>query len=195
MKTVFQTLAALCLFVGTANSQTATYTFESVEFIPNSSSPFLNKAPDSGPGSFLASFTSSPNPAAFFVGDLQFTSPFSGGFLMDGTGPAGGNTLRISLNMPVNEVRFDFALFTPGRLDFVSPVGSISAHTPTSSQLGSLSFQSALGFSEFDLLGFGSFNDSQVSIAIDNLVLTVVPEPATVTLLIVGLGLCARRRI
>jgi hypothetical protein len=195
MKRVIQASVAACLFVSVANAQTATYTFESTQFVLNSPSPFLNKPPDSGLNTFQASFTSSPNPTAFFVGGTQFPPTLTGKILMDGTGPAGGNTLRVSFNTPVNQVQFAFALFVPGHLNFTSSAGNSSANTPESSQVGSLAFQSAQPFSEFYLTGFGG-NNNQVSLAIDNLVFTIVPEPSFACLILGALsaGILARRR-
>ena len=112
---------------------------------------------------------------------------------MDGTGPAGGNTLHVSFNMPVTQVQFAFALFVPGRLDFASPVGNTSGYTPEFSQVGSLSFQSAQPLSEFYVTGFGA-NNNQVSLAIDNLVFTIVPEPSSAVLILGALGVFALRR-
>lgn len=176
-----------------AHAETATYTFESAQFALNSHAPFLNTSPDSGLATFRASFTSSPNPSAFFASGNQFPPTLTGKNLMDGTGPAGGNTLHISFNTPVNQVQFAFALFVPGRLDFSSPAGNTSASTPDFSQVGSLSFQSAQGFSEFYLTAFGP-NNNQISLAIDNLTVTIVPEPATAAMLVAGLGACLLMR-
>jgi hypothetical protein len=189
MKNLFARLVVACALVATAQAQVATYTFESAQFALNSLSPFFNKSPDYGLGTFRASFTSSPNPSAFFAGGTQFPPTLTGKNLMDGTGPFGGNTLHVSFNMPVNQVYFDFALFVPGRLDFSSPSGNTSANTPDLSQVGSLFFQSSLAFSQFDLVGFGP-SDNQVSLAIDNLAFTIVPEPSTASLLGLGLGAC-----
>ena len=198
MKTWLQLLLACLipsvLMISPARAQFVTYTFESSQFPNLAHSPFLNKTPDIGLPTFTASFASSPNPTAFTVGSVRPNLAFSGQNLMDTSAPGTFDTMSISLSMPVTDVQLDFALFSPGRLELHSSVGTATGLTGSSSQGGSLSFHSGTGLTQFDLLGFDS-NNQPTLLAIDNLQLTLVPEPRTVPLILLGLGLwCVRMR-
>lgn len=191
MKACLQTLV-LGFSIVAAGAQTATYTFESAQFVPSTLSPYLNKTPDTGPAGFLASFTSSPTATGFFVGsEAAPTSFFSGKYLMS---PLGGpvNTLTVTLNSPVSAVQLDFPLMAPGRLELQSSAGNGVGYNGLSNQGGSLLFQSPTSFTQFNLLGFGD-GTTRLPLAIDNLVLTIVPEPSLAVLGLVALAFLGRK--
>lgn len=169
-------------------AQTVSYTFESSQFVASQTGPFLNKAPDSGLPTFRASFTSSPGASAYFVSTTSFSPSFSGQSLVDGTfPPSNASTLTISLNTAIQDVQLDFALFAPGRLELHSSAGNVSAFTPPDAPWASLSFHGASGFTQFTLQGFDSSN-GRLDLAIDNLSMTLVPEPAAWHLLLFAAG-------
>jgi len=169
-------------------AQTFTYTFESAQFPLNQATPLLNKSPDVGSPTFLASFTSSPGANAFQITGPTFPSPFSGQSLLNpGATP---NTLTITLNTAVQNVQVDFALLAPGRLELHSSGGNISALT-TSFQLGTLTFHAASPITQFDLSGFLSNNQGS-PFAIDNLSMSI-PEPSSLVLLLFLSAFCLRR--
>jgi hypothetical protein len=186
-------LLLLLLLATSAPAATVMFTFDS--FTPLQTTPLLNCSPDVGPSSFQASFTSSPNDAAFSIVTILVNPSFSGQLLMDVSPPGSSDTLTVTLNSPINTVQLDFALFMPGYLELDSSAGTVYASTGDS-QAGNLSFQSETGFTEFSLTGFDASNQATM-LAIDNLRLTptTVPEPSAWAML--GLGVAAlviRRR-
>jgi hypothetical protein len=177
----------------TAISQTATYTFESPQWVVNQSSPFLNKTPDSGWSALLANFTSGPG-VPMTVRNMALSPSFSGNCLMQLGVPgdnANSSTLTVSLSAPVNSVRVDFSLFSPGHLDFSSAAGSTSQDTSPTMPVGTLNFTSPTAFTQFSLAGFNNSN-GRLLFSIDNLTVSV-PEPGSAALLLIGLGACLRR--
>lgn len=168
-----------------AGAATVTYTFESPVFSLGQTTPLLNKSPNIGSPSFLASFNSSPAGNGFSIGNNP--NLFNGLSLMDPGSPAAPDVLTITLNSPINGVQLDFALFQSGRLDLNSAVGGVSALTGPGLQVGVLTFTSGIPFTQFTLAGFSAPN-TPVLLAIDNLVLTV-PEPSTLAL--IGTGIFA----
>jgi hypothetical protein len=186
-------MLAVLLSSGVARAQTATYNFDSPQWVPGAATPLLNMAPDISVGlpGFRASFTSGPAAGGFSIGSFIVNNPsFSGQNLTQGGLPP-GDTLTITLNQPIKSVHLDFQQFAPGHFDFTSAAGTASATTAT--QAGSLDFHSATGFTQFTLAAF-YIDNSSIPMGIDNLVMTV-PEPSSLTL--AGLGACTlliRRR-
>lgn len=195
-------LIALGLFASgaTIRAQSVTYTFEQFGFtVP--STPLVNVAPDSGPSSFRANFTSAPNATAFQVVPFQPNGLFSGNSLAEPTGTT-GNVLTVTLNTAVNLVNLVFATNGPGSLTFASAAGTITVtSTPQSGgagfQGGILSFSSATAFTSFTLTaGTGP------EFAIDNLTMRIaapagVPDGGSTLAMIGGcalLLLAAHRR-
>jgi PEP-CTERM motif len=181
-------IATLLVCHPSSQAQTVIYTFESPQFGLYQASPFLNEPPNIGSSTFLASFTSSPGSSAFTISSWGPNPSFSGQILMDTSPPGSADVLTVTVNSPINAVQLDFALFTPGYLELQSSAGTITASTGAESQGGSLFFQSATGFTQFQLLGFGNVNQA-VQLAIDNLTMTLVPEPGTLSLVLAGMGL------
>jgi hypothetical protein len=185
----FVSSAALAVLLegGLASAQTATYTFESPQWVVGAPTPFLNMSPDSAPGlpTFRASFTSSPTVGAIIVGTLLVNPLFSGNDLYQPAPPFSGNTLTITVSQPIRSVHLDFEQFAPGHFDLTSTAGTAS--TSTASQIGSLDFQSTTSFTQFSLTAFDTGN-SPIPLGIDNLVMTI-PEPAAFAL--AGLGAAA----
>jgi hypothetical protein len=190
------TLMALTLFGMSAQTEaaTVTYNFEPPAFTAGQTTPFFNVAPQIGSSAFRADFSSSPSANALLIGTSPLSPSFIGQFLFDPFPPAGANTLTIALNMPVTGVQLDFTLFLPGHLLLTSSAGNFSAPTLPSTQYGSLSFNSLSPFTQFTLQGLDN-SAIPTKLAIDNLVLTLVPEPSALTLLIAaGFLLRAHRR-
>jgi hypothetical protein len=184
---------AWLLGAGLACGQTATYSFDSAQWSAGASTPFLNMAPDTGGLPALrATFRSSPTAGAYVIGAALVNPSFSGQCLYQ-PGPYTGNTLTITLSLPVNSLHLDFAQHGPGHFDFTSATGTAS--TLTATQSGSLDFQSATAFTQFSLAAVAGDN-SLMPFAIDNLSMTV-PEPSSVALVGLGaaaLGLVRRRK-
>lgn len=197
--------AVLGLLVGASGqvrAETIVYTFEPPRFTPLQFTPLLNVAPNSGPSTVLASFTSAPNPFAFQVAPFLANGLFSGNSLVEPLGVT-GNTLSIALNQPAIAVALVFATNGPGSLQLTSPVGGTTVtSTPQSGGAGfpggTLSFSSATPFSTFSLAALPPAGGRLPEFAIDNLTLTPIPEPSTlvmgVTGALIGLGYTWRRR-
>lgn len=180
-------------FAPSATAAPILYTFE--QFGAVLQTPLLSVAPDSGPSSFLASFTSAPAATGFLVAPFQANGLFSGNSLFEPLGSL-GNTLTVTVNQAIFSISLVFATNGPGTLNFGSPVGSTSV-TSTSQgggngfPGGTLTFSSATPF-----LTFGLNAGASPEFAIDNLSLdlapTAVPEPST--LILCGVGLVAGLR-
>ena len=192
--------AAFCLFFGAGFTwaQTVTYNFDTSQWVLGATTPFLNMSPDttSDPTTFQASFTSS-GPAQFAVTTAFGNPSFSGQVLIISSFPD-TPTLIITLSEPINSVQMDFLIHDPGHFDLTSPAGSTSVVLPVSTA-GSLYFQSATGFTQFSVVGIGAFaiGDRPEPFAIDNLRMTLVPEPSALAFVFTGAGtllLAGRRR-
>lgn len=164
-----------------AGAASVTYTFESPVFSLGQTTPLLNKSPNIGDLSFLASFTSGPTGNGLSIGN---NPNLPGGMSLSDGGLSSADVLTITLSSPVDSVQLDFALFQPGRLDFTSASGNTSAFNGPSSQAGVLNFSSPTPLTQFTLAGFSAAN-VPVLLAIDNLVMTV-PEPSALALLSIG---------
>ncbi len=174
-----------------ANAVAVTYTFEQFTDAPTfpppggpivNFTPLLNVAPDSGPASFQANFTSSPNPAAFAILNFQPNPLLLGNGLFQLPGLGGNNTLTITLNEPVVSVSLDFGTRLPATLEFISLSGSTSVLStpqlggpPSPSNLGGiLTFSNDVPFSTFSLR-----TDTSSEFGIDNLTLRTVPDTSS----------------
>jgi hypothetical protein len=177
---------------------TATYTFEIPTFAAGSTTPMLNRAPNSGVAGFLASFTSSPTVAGIMVNNFQPNPLLQAQSLFDQDFP--GDTLTIVFNQPVASLSFVFATDTSqgdGRLNLTSTSGSVSqnsANVGGSFPGGTFNFAPANPFTSMTLSAFNNAN-TQTPFAIDNLTLNIVPEPASLALVVMGLAALRRRPI
>jgi hypothetical protein len=173
---------ALLLPAFSACAQSATFNFDSAQWVEGSVSPYLNMAPDTAQGftNLRASFTSSPDQDAFGIHEFGINPSFSWLALLEYGSYF--DTLTVSLSEPVNSVSLDFVLSLPGHLDFLSEAGTTSVLSDDYG-VGSLSFRSPTSFSEFSLVG--KYEDWTVQFAMDNLVVAV-PEPCTFALAGVG---------
>jgi len=178
----------------TVNADTVTYTFEPPQFISGQVTPLLNRSPNIGNPSFLASFVSA-QAGTFTIAPLALNPLFSGQGLFSPTTP---NLLTISFNMPVTMVQFVWAQQFPGLIQLTSAVGNRSqnsANVGGAFEGGTFVFSSATPFTSFTLGAFRVSGDP-TNLAIDNLILTTpssVPEPATLILL--GTGLAALTKL
>jgi hypothetical protein len=177
-------LLALALLAPIASAAPIVYTFESPQFTAGQTTPLAGVAPNSGPASFLATFTSAPNAGAFSIINFQPTPQFSGLSLFEPLGSA-GNTLTVSFNAPITDVSLNFATNGAGSITLTTPVGSAtqaSANIGGTFPGGLLSFSSATPFTTLALTAATPGN-APVEFAIDNLTVnaapTAVPEPAT----------------
>ena len=179
--------------IARSEGATVTYNFEPPAFAAGQATPFLNYAPQIGSSAFRADFTSSPSANGLLIGGSGLSPSFSGQCLFDPFPPSGANALTITLNTPVTGVQLDFALFLPGHLQLTSSAGNFSAPTLPSTQYGSLTFNSGVPFTQFTLQGFDT-SQTATKLAIDNLVMTLVPEPSLTAFLLAGGALLVARR-
>lgn len=195
MRNAFLPLVAAAVFglVAPAAATQVIYTFESPLFTFGQSTPLLNRTPNVGPATFNASFSSGPSASGFAVSTGAFGPGFSGQILIDPFPPSGADVLTVTVNTPISGVWLDFALFFPGRLELSSSAGLLSASTGPSSQGGVLAFDGGTGFTQFQLRGI-STSEEPVQIAIDNLTLTLVPEPSSGALFTAALAAWAALR-
>lgn len=169
--------ALLLVTAGQTQAVSVTYTFEQFG-AGGQTTPLLNVAPDSGPPSFTASFTSSPNPAGFGVFNFQPNGLFSGNSLAEPGGGA-GNTLTVSLNMAITSVSLVFATNSFSgfnSLFFFSSSGTTSVASTSQSggagfDGGVLTFSSSTAFTSFSLNALGDGKSPIPEFAIDNLVM------------------------
>jgi len=163
-----------------------TFTFEGPEFTPGQIVPLLNRAPNSGLESFLASFSSSH--ATFRIGSVEPNILFSGQSLVN---PGTPSVLTISFNIPVTRVEFVFGVQVSGLITLTSDVGTLSQQSAAvggAFEGGIFVFTSAIPFTSFQLASFDLLG-APTRFAIDNLIAEPVPEPVSVVLL--GTGLAA----
>jgi PEP-CTERM motif len=175
-----------------SNAETVTYSFEPPQLVFGQSTPLFNIVPDVGPSSFLASFTA-PTGGSCSINNFRANPSFTGQNLLDPAYP--GATLRVTLNTPITDVQLDFELaVSSGHLQFQCFSGTTNFNAIPSTQYGSLVFHSPVPFTQFDLSGFNSSNTGTF-FAIDNLVMTFVPEPSTFSLFIAGISVLALRSV
>ncbi len=177
--------------------QSVFYGFEKIPWFDSNSqpshTPYTNQPPDDGPSTFRADFTA-PQPGQFGISTGGPIGPsFSGGTLIGFSPQNPGRVLSISLNTPVYSVDCDFILLAAGRLEFRSSDGTIFANSELIKTIGlgyagHLSFHNVQGFDHFELYGFDN-TGAPTSLAIDNLRMATVPEPAPSVLIIVPMSL------
>ena len=144
-----------------------------------------------------ATFTSPADPGGFAVGS-SFFSTLTGGVLLDpGPASANGLPLTISFNALLGSLSLDFAtnsgVGVPLQLqafDDALPAGATSA-------MGTI--PPGFSFPEGSISISGAFNEVVLSstafdFAIDNIAVTLVPEPSDFVLIGLALGACALLR-
>jgi hypothetical protein len=205
---VFASLLSIPLVDAKADS--ASYTFETPQFTLNETTPLLNRAPNSSTGSlgaaFLTTFTGTPNASGLTVNTTSSLAPnglFSGQYLYV---PSTTNeVLTMSFNTPVTSLDLDFAIATTssgGFLRLITTSGNldqpaISVGGGSGFFGGHASFSSPTAFTSVQVQGFNSPTTQQV-FAIENAILTVVPEPTTWAMVVLGIPAlligCRRRK-
>ena len=170
------------------------YTFEAPQFTVGESTSILNQSPNVGPATFQADFLSSPTSNAFQIISFQPHSLFSGMTLFEPNGVT-GNTLTINFNTPIDAVSLVFSTNGAGRIDLVTPEGSVSQNSTNLGGTfpgGTVAFTSPTPFTTLQLSAFNT-GGTPLEFAIDNLTLTpaatAVPEPPSAMMLIVVFGL------
>lgn len=192
-------LFALCLVApSTARAATIIYTFSAPQFTLGESTPLNDRAPNVGDPTFQTDFTGTGS--GFQISTFLPNPLFSGQTLVDN---AGGDTLMLVFSSPIFSLQVDFAVntpfATPGSLQLITPVGGITqaaANLGGAFPGGTLLFESAVGFTTAQLLGFATAT-ARTEFAIDDLTLqteTVVPEPTSLILIGTGLGGLVLRR-
>lgn len=199
-KAISGLVAGCCLVVGMATPAVAdaalmTYTFESPNFALFGTTPLNNRAPNVGGSGFLATFSGTTgDPGAFTVinPDPDLNALMIGQILWNAPAPADG--LTVTFNQAVDQVLVDFAILTPGSLSLTSSAGGVTVNSAVvgggNFQGGTLSFSSATPFTSFSLLALSAAG-APAQFAIDNLRVSQVPEPGTLGLLLLGLGLAS----
>jgi hypothetical protein len=178
----------------------ATYTFESPTFTAGTATPMLNRAPNSSSVvGFLASFTAAPNPTEFSISALAHNALITGQSLID-LGPT-ISSLTITFNQPVQSLSFVFATNSAqggtGHLDLASTSGNqsqTSANVGGGFPGGTFNFSPATPFNSVTLSAYSSTGTgTPTQLDIDNLTLNIVPEPASLGLVVIGLAALRRR--
>jgi hypothetical protein len=185
------------------------YTFESPVFSINQTTPILNASPNIDPtgGAFKTSFTDATTPGAtnFVITTFPANGLIQGQNLFEPLGvPI--DPLALTFNMPIDQLIVSFGLndvVVGGALQLVTST-AVTITQLSSAQAGgagfpggTLSFSTLTPFTSATLRAFTA-SGSATQFAIDNLQLDVaqatstVPEPATITL--IGLGLAAGLR-
>ena len=177
-----------------------TYTFEAPTFTAGTTTPMLNRAPNSASGvvGFLAGFTATPTVGGFTVNNFQPNPLIVAQSYFDPTFPA--DTTTITFNQPVASLSFNFATDTSqgtGRLQLSSTSGNVSQNSVNvggTFQGGTFNFAPATPFTSITLAGFADAGTANaVPFDIDNLTLNIVPEPASLGLVVVGLAAVLRK--
>lgn len=174
-------------------ASTIVYTFDAPQFVPLSSTPLLNKAPNVGDPTFATNFTSAPTADGFNVApNILANSLISGPSLFDVFGPV--DMLFLTFNSPVFSLAVDFAVNAPqgavAGLLLVTPVGSasqLSSNFGGTFPGGTLGFNAPVPFSSAQLSGFGGRGGAAL-FAIDNLALSTTPIPEPGSLMLLGTG-------
>ena len=178
----------------------ATYTFESPTFPTGITTPMPNRAPNSSSVvGFLASFTAAPTANACQVNSFQPNPLIVAQSLFNVAFPA--DTLTITFNQPVGSLSFNFATDTnqgTGRIQLTSTSGNVSQNSANVGGTypgGTFNFSPATPFTSISLKGFADAGTTNgVPIDIDNLTLNVVPEPASLGVMVIGVAALRRRR-
>jgi len=195
---------AIVLFsAARAGATPVSYTFDAPNFTDGENTPLLNRAPNVNPGTFLTSFTASTDANAFQVANFQPNPLFQGESLYEPIGVSPIDNLLLAFNTPVFSLGVSFginvpATGAPGVFRLTTPVG---VQTVTAANVGGtfegglLTFVSATPFLNAQFSAFNAAG-APIEFAIDNLRLdtAAVPEPATIGLVLSGLGFAMRRR-
>src|SRR5262245_33949004 len=187
---MFGRIGTLCvaLFVASITpdlrADIITYTFDAPQFTVGQATPLFNRAPNSGPNTFLANFQTTAGSMSVTTNPLNVL--MSGPILQDLTFVP--KSLNISFNVPVFKVSADFAVFGSGQLALSTAVGCMvqpSAVVGGMFQGGTIAFSSFSSFTSLQLTGVNTV------FAIDNLTFNTqpIPEPSTVLTFATGLML------
>ena len=190
-------LTFLALTAFTVNADSFTYTFEAPHFTVGQVAPLTNRSPNIGSASFQATIVSDVG-NSYQISTFTPNPLFSGQSLFWQSLPT---VLRISFNMPINQVQFVWAQELPGQMLIATDGGDQSQDSADVGgifQGGTFVFTSATSFTSISLgaLGAPGGVENLTNFAIDNFTVTTpsgVPEPTTFILL--GTGQAALTRL
>jgi PEP-CTERM motif len=189
------------LLASRSGAATFTYTFETPNFTSGQTTPLLNVAPNIGGGTFLTSFTDASDPDGYEIAPFQ-PNPLVTGLSL--VAPTTTTPLSLTFNTVVTQLSVNFGMNGPqgpfGFLRLITPSGSVDQAGSNVGGVfpgGTLTFSSASPFTTATLQAFLSGGALATQLDIDNLILTTptaVPEPATLTLVGLGVSALAVRR-
>lgn len=189
-------LFAAAVYATPASAEMVLYNFDAPQFRVGERTPLLTRAPNVGLADFRTTFrASSPAGSTFEIGMGVLNPLIQGPFLGQAFFPP--DFLMLEFNMPVTRVEVNFAILDPGRLELRSPGGQVSQNSAFVGgpfEGGTLRFVSETPFTTLELQAFSRVGAPTLFV-IDNLSLetgpgTVVPEPSSLALLVVGLVSC-----
>lgn len=203
--TLTRFIAALVLSAlsAAALADTATYTFETPNFLNGQPLPLVTIAPNITFGPSLAgltaTFTANAVPSTFAIGASFFSAPIAGQVLIQNSIGTAGQVLQVFLSQTVLTVNLDFAINNGSGVSYLRLVDGITiSDTPKTITApfdqGHLTYTDPTGFNSFTIEAFTPAN-AQAEFAIDNLAFTAIPEPASAAVLsLAGAGLLGLRR-
>jgi hypothetical protein len=186
-------MMACTVLLAQTGAVTVIYDFESPQFTTGELTPMLERAPSPG-SSFRTDFGEAAIAGAFSISPFVPNVLFTGQSLIGIAEP--NAPLRLTFNQPVTRLQLSFAVEQSGRLELISPLGSIVEDSGPAGgpyEGGALVLLAPGGVFAVQLDAFT--DDGRPNLwGLDNLRLEVVPEPSASFLAIGAIaGICLRR--